>query len=283
MSKGYKEYLNRNKRYNILIVSIQILIIISFLFLWEYGARKELIDSFITSSPTEIIETIINLIKSNNLFNHIIITIIETVISFVLGTLIGITIASILWYYKTLAKVVDPFLTLINSLPKIALGPIIIIWAGAGIKSIIIMALLISTIVTIINIYQGFIDTDELKIKLMKTFKASKIQIYTNLVLPNSFTNIISTLKINISMSLIGIIMGEFLVSKQGIGYLIMYGSQIFNLDLVMTGILILSILSLIMYYLILYLEKIIIKKSNKYLIRFFNIYLLFSLLLIVF
>lgn len=264
MSKGYKEYLNRNKRYNILIVSIQILIIISFLFLWEYGARKEIIDSFITSSPTEIIETIINLIKSNNLFNHIIITIIETVISFVLGTLIGIIIASILWYYKTLAKVVDPFLTLINSLPKIALGPIIIIWAGAGIKSIIIMALLISTIVTIINIYQGFIDTDELKIKLMKTFKASKIQIYTNLVLPNSFTNIISTLKINISMSLIGIIMGEFLVSKQGIGYLIMYGSQIFNLDLVMTGILILSILSLIMYYLILYLEKIIIKKSNK-------------------
>ncbi|MBO5414948.1 MAG: ABC transporter permease subunit [Bacilli bacterium] len=264
MSKGYKEYLNRNKRYNILIVSIQILIIISFLFLWEYGARKELIDSFITSSPTEIIETIINLIKSNNLFNHIIITIIETVISFILGTLIGIIIASILWYYKTLAKVVDPFLTLINSLPKIALGPIIIIWAGAGIKSIIIMALLISTIVTIINIYQGFIDTDELKIKLMKTFKASKIQIYTNLVLPNSFTNIISTLKINISMSLIGIIMGEFLVSKQGIGYLIMYGSQIFNLDLVMTGILILSILSLIMYYLILYLEKIIIKKSNK-------------------
>lgn len=264
MSKGYKEYLNRNKRYNILIVSIQILIIISFLFLWEYGARKELIDSFITSSPTEIIKTIINLIKSNNLFNHIIITIIETVISFVLGTLIGIIIASILWYYKTLAKVVDPFLTLINSLPKIALGPIIIIWAGAGIKSIIIMALLISTIVTIINIYQGFIDTDELKIKLMKTFKASKIQIYTNLVLPNSFTNIISTLKINISMSLIGIIMGEFLVSKQGIGYLIMYGSQIFNLDLVMTGILILSILSLIMYYLILYLEKIIIKKSNK-------------------
>ena len=264
MSKGYKEYLNRNKRYNILIVSIQILIIISFLFLWEYGARKELIDSFITSSPTEIIETIINLIKSNNLFNHIIITIIETVISFILGTLIGIIIASILWYYKTLAKVVDPFLTLINSLPKIALGPIIIIWAGAGIKSIIIMALLISTIVTIINVYQGFIDTDELKIKLMKTFKASKIQIYTNLVLPNSFTNIISTLKINISMSLIGIIMGEFLVSKQGIGYLIMYGSQIFNLDLVMTGILILSILSLIMYYLILYLEKILIKKSNK-------------------
>ena len=126
------------------------------------------------------------------------------------------------------------------------------------------MALLISTIITIINIYQGFINTDELKLKLMKTFKASKFQTYILLILPNSFKNIISTLKINISMSLIGIIMGEFLVSKQGIGYLIMYGSQIFNLDLVMTGIIILSVLSLIMYYLILYLEKLLIKKSNK-------------------
>ena len=244
MSKGYKEYLNRNKWYNITIVSIQILIVFIFIFLWEYGTRKELIDSFITSSPTEIINTIINLVKENNLFNHIAITIMETFISFILGTIIGIIIASILWYYKTLAKVVDPFLTLINSLPKIALGPIIIIWAGAGIKSIIIMALLISTIVTIINIYQGFIDTDELKIKLMKTFKASKIQIYTNLVLPNSFTNIISTLKINISMSLIGVIMGELLVSKEGIGYLIMYGSQVFNLNLVISGIVILMIVS---------------------------------------
>lgn len=264
MSKGYKEYLNRNKWYNITIVSIQILIVFIFIFLWEYGTRKELIDSFITSSPTEIINTIINLVKENNLFNHIAITIMETFISFILGTIIGIIIASILWYFQTLAKIIDPFLTLINSLPKIALGPIIIIWSGAGIKSIIIMALLISTIITIINIYQGFINTDELKLKLMKTFKASKFQTYILLILPNSFKNIISTLKINISMSLIGIIMGEFLVSKQGIGYLIMYGSQIFNLDLVMTGIIILSILSLIMYYLILYLEKIIIKKINK-------------------
>ena len=145
---------------------------------------------------------------------------------------------------------------ILNSLPKVALGPIIIIWSGAGIKSIVLMALLISTIITIINVYQGFSDTEVNKIKLMKSLKASKNQIYTKLILPANYNNIISTLKINISMSLIGVIMGEFLVSKSGLGYLIMYGSQVFNLNLVIAGIVLLCIIAAIMYYLILYIEK---------------------------
>lgn len=264
MSNNYKAYLKKKKRYKLLIYSVQILIVAIFIFIWEISARLKIIDSFITSSPSEILSTLIELINNNNLFNNIFITLYETIISFLLGTFLGLIIASILWYSNTVAKILDPFLTLLNSLPKIALGPIIIIWAGAGIKSIIIMALLISTIITIINIYQGFMSTDEIKIKLMKTFNATKIQTYTKLVLPNCYPIIISTLKINISMSLIGIIMGEFLVSKQGIGYLIMYGSQVFNLDLVMTGIIILAIISLIMYYLIMYIEKILLKKSNN-------------------
>ncbi len=180
----------------------------------------------------------------------------ETIISFILGTIIGLVIASILWSNKFIAKVIDPFLTVLNSLPKVALGPIIIIWAGAGMNSIIIMALLISTIITIINIYQGFIGIDPIKLRLMKSLKASKIQTYFKLILPGSFNVIISTLKINISMSLIGIIMGEFLVSKQGIGYLIMYGSQVFNLNLVITGIVILGLVSIVMYYFISYIES---------------------------
>lgn len=139
-------------------------------------------------------------------------------------------------------------------------GSIIIIWAGAGMKSIILMALFISVIITIINVYQSFNETDYNKIKLMKTFKATKFQIYTKLILPNSLKTIISSLKINISMSLIGVIMGEFLVSKKGIGYLIMYGSQVFNLDLVITGIFILCVVASLMYYIILYIEKKLIK-----------------------
>ena len=144
------------------------------------------------------------------------------------------------------------------------MGPIIIIWVGAGIKSIILMALLISTIITIINVYQGFIETDPLKIKLMKSFKATKLQLYTKLIIPSSLSNIISALKINVSMSLIGVIMGELLVSKEGLGYLINYGSQVFNLNLVMTGIIILAIVSSIMYYSVVLFEKFITKKINK-------------------
>ena len=165
-----------------------------------------------------------------------------------------------MWLSKFFAKVIDPYLTILNSLPKVALGPIIIIWAGAGMKSIILMALFISVIITIINVYQSFNETDYNKIKLMKTFNATRFQIYTKLILPNSLKTIISSLKINISMSLIGVIMGEFLVSKKGIGYLIMYGSQVFNLDLVITGIFILCVVASLMYYIILYIEKKLIK-----------------------
>ena len=161
-----------------------------------------------------------------------------------------------MWWNKFFAKVIDPYLTILNSLPKVALGPIIIIWAGAGMKSIIIMALLISTIITIINVYEGFSGTDPNKIKLMKSLGANKIQIYSKLILPYNYNNIISTLKINISMSLIGVIMGEFLVSKEGLGYLIMYGSQVFNLNLVIAGIIVLCIIATLMYYLIFYIEK---------------------------
>ncbi len=157
-------------------------------------------------------------------------------------------------------KVLDPYLTVINSLPKVALGPIIIIWAGANINSIILMALLISLIITIMSISDAFNNTDINKIKLFMSFGASKWQVFTKLVLPINRNNIISALKVNISMTLIGVIMGEFLVSKQGIGYLVVYGSQVFNLNLVISGIIILSLLATFMYYLLYFIEKRLVK-----------------------
>ncbi len=249
-SKEHIKYLNRLKKHKIFIFIIQILIFILFIGIWQFLANKNIINTFITSSPKKVLETIYNLYISNNLFKHIWITIYETFISFSLGTLIGLFIASLLWWNKNIAEVIDPYLTILNSLPKVALGPIIIIWVGAKVSSIIIMALLISVIVAIINIYQGFIETDKLKINMFKSFKASKWQIYSKLILPNSISNIMNVIKVNISMSLIGVIMGEFLVSKEGIGYLITYGSQVFNLNLVMVGILLLSLIATIMYYL---------------------------------
>src|SRR5574344_795858 len=253
---SYRNFIKKEKRYSFLLRFTQIMILIIFIALWQFLDNKNIINTFIFSSPSKVFNTILTLYKNGDLFSHIWITLYETLISFILGTIIGIAIASIMWLNRFIARVIEPYLTVLNSLPKVALGPIIIIWCGSGMKSIIIMALLISTIITIINVYQAFISIDSIKIKLMKSLKASKSFIYINLILPGSKNAIISTLIINISMSLIGVIMGEFLVSKQGIGYLIMYGSQVFNLDLVIAGIFILCIVAAIMYYIIYYIEK---------------------------
>lgn len=255
-SNEHKEYLKKQKRKKILIRISQISIIVLFIIIWQLLADFKIINTFITSSPKEVWKTLIQLHQTNNLYHHIWVTTYETIISFSLATILGVLIATILWSSEYLAKTLDPYLTILNSLPKVALGPILIIWAGAGMKSIIIMALLISLIITIMNVYEAFTSTNPTKIKLMKSLKANKKQLFFKLILPSNYSSIISTLKINVSMSLVGVIMGEFLVSKEGIGYLIMYGSQVFNLNLVITGIMILCIVATIMYYIIYYIEK---------------------------
>ncbi len=259
-SSEHKKYLQKLKKRNILINLIRISIIVVFLCLWQFLADVKVINPFIFSSPSNIFKTFISLYENNNLFSHIFITIYETLICFFIATFLGIFVASLLWFNSFFAKVFDPFLTVLNSLPKVSLGPIIIIWFGANTSSIIVMALLITVITSIISIYQGFKEVNQSKIILLQSLKATKLQMFFKLILPANYSNIISTLKINISMSLIGVIMGELLVSKKGIGYLIMYGSQVFNLNLVMTGIILLGIISAIIYYLILALEKKLIK-----------------------
>ncbi len=252
----HQNYLKKLKLNKVIVTFSKIFIIVSFLLIWELCAKKEIINPFLTSYPSQVIKTIILLIKQNNLFNHIGITLYETLISFSLASILGIIIASILWSSKTISKILDPYLTILNSLPKISLGPLIIIWIGANTNSIIFMALLISLFTSIINMYNAFINTDRSKIMLLKSFKASKKQILFKLVLRGNVPSIINTLKINISLSLIGVIMGELLVSKKGLGYLITYGSQVFNLNLVITSIFILGIISYILYIVIDLIEK---------------------------
>ena len=254
-SLEHKLFLKKRKRNKILVIFFQILIFLSFMVIWEVCARAGIINTFLSSSPTKVVETFSNLLKANNLWSHVWVTVYETIIS-LLASLIGFIIASILWWNKTVAKIIDPYLTILNSLPKVALGPLIIIWVGANMNSIIFMALLISTFITIINIYQGFMSTDHYFITLMRTFNAKKHQIFIKLIVPSNKNNIINCLKVNISMSLIGVIMGELLVSKVGLGYLIMYGSQVFNINLVITSVVILAIVSYIMYAIISFIEK---------------------------
>lgn len=251
-SLEHKNYLKKLRKENIIVNVFRVSILILFLIIWELLSRYNIINTFLFSSPSRIINTILKI----DFIKHIGITLYEVFISFILSTFIGIFIAFIMWRYKIFSKVIDPYITIFNSLPKVALGPLFIIWVGASTKSIIVMALTISIFTTIISVYNGFISVDTNYILLLKSFKASRLQIFRYVILPSNILNIISTLKINISLSLIGVIMGELLVSKMGLGYLIMYGSQVFNLDLVICSIFILGIISYIMYMIIYTIEK---------------------------
>ena len=256
ISKEQNKYLKKIRNEKIFIIFWKIFILIFFLSLWELLAHYKIINTFLSSSPSGILSTIIDLYKNNNLLLHIYTTTYETVLSFSLATIIGIFIASLLWASPKIAKILDPYLTVLNSLPKVSLGPLIIIISGANQKSIIIMALLISTFTTIINMYNAFMSTDENKIFLMQSFHATKFQIFKKLVFRGNIPSLINTLKINISMSLIGVIMGELLVSKQGLGYLITLGSQTFNLNLIITSIVLLALLSYLLYIIVDKIQK---------------------------
>ena len=263
MSEERKKYLRTAILKKILVLVSQILLLVAVLWLWEFSASKGIIDSFITSSPSRIINTFTNF-SSNNLLEHIGVTVYETIVGFTIGIILGLIIAIILWWSEFLAKVLEPYLVVLNSLPKVALGPIIIIWVGAGTKAIIVMAIAISLIVTILDILNGFLNTDKELIKMAKTFNASKFQILTKIVIPANASSFINSLKINIGLSLVGVISGEFLISKAGLGYLITYGGQVFKLDLVMSSIIILGIFAGLMYLFVTLLEKFILKKFRN-------------------
>lgn len=259
LSEERKKYLKKIKIRKVEILITQIAIVIIFITLWEVLANAGKIDSFITSQPSRILQTFLNL-SSNDLLEHLKITCIETLVGFGLGSILGFIIAIILWWSPFISKVSEPFLVILNSLPKVALGPVIIIWVGAGMPAIIVMALAISLIVTILDILNGFINTDKEKIKMAKTFNANKFQILTKIIIPSNIPTFFNTLKVNIGLSLVGVISGEFLISKGGLGYLIVYGGQVFQLDLVMTSVIILAIVAAVMYESIVLLEKKFVK-----------------------
>jgi NitT/TauT family transport system permease protein len=255
MSNEEKAYIHQYQKQKHYIRISQLLIVTTLVIIWELLSHYKIINSFIFSSPTKIIMTIIDLGK-NNLWVHVTTTLYEIIIAFILGFSISFTIALLLYLSSNLAKIMDPFLTVLNSLPKVAIGPLLIIWFGANTNSIIVMALLINVIVSTISLYVGFIKVRKEEILLFKSLQAKKWQQIIYLIIPGSFENIIASLKLNISMTLIGVIMGEFLVSKQGIGYLIVYGTQVFNLNLVYAGIFLILIISYLLYKPIIILEK---------------------------
>lgn len=263
MKKAYTDrenFLRKKKLNKIKIVSLQISILVVFIGLWELLTVVGAIDSFFVSSPSRIIKCIG---ETENLWMHIQTTLLECIYGFVISSLIGLITAIILWYSETTRRVLEPYIVVLNSLPKIALGPLIIIWVGIGTKAIVVMTFLICIIVAIISFLNGFLACDEDKILLLKSMGANKFQILVKLILPGSIPNIISVLKVNVGLAWVGTIMGEYLVSSAGLGYLIIFGGQIFQLDLVMMSTVILCFLAALMYFIIALAEKYIKRKRS--------------------
>lgn len=260
MSPEHKQYIKKLKIRKIVTLTAQIGLLIAIFGVWELSAYLGWADPFITSSPSRMAKSFVSLYRSGDLFRHTFATLGETVISFLLSTALGVIIAVALWWSEVLRDILEPYLVVLNSLPKIALGPVIIIWVGAGKSAIIVMSLLICIVITIISALTGFVSVDKEKIDLLRSMGANKAQILFKLVLPANLPNIVSILKINVGLSWVGTIMGEYLVSREGIGYLLVYGGQVFKLDLVMMSTILLCVLATAMYLIVALIEKIVKK-----------------------
>ncbi len=264
ISKEHASFLKAQKKKNTLITLCRIGFLLLLVTLWEVFTRIGVMDAFITSSPTRILSTIKSLFSEQGYLTHIGVTLYETLLGFAVATLLGTLIAIGLWWSDSLKRIFEPYLVVLNSLPKIALGPVIIVWFGTGVKSIVFMTVLVTVIVTVMTMQSGFQEVDAGKVFLMRSLGAKKGQIFTKLVAPAALPSFISMLKINVGMSWIGSIMGEYLASRAGLGYLIVYGGQVFKLDLVMAATVTLCFLAGGMYFLVAGLEKLLLKKIGR-------------------
>ncbi|GMB09874.1 ABC transporter permease [Thermolongibacillus altinsuensis] len=258
----HEQYLLSLKKEKRTILFFQCLIFLFFFLLWEVASRHNWIDPLLFSSPSSIWRLLVQKIADHTLFVHVGITLTETVFGFILGTLLGTCLAALLWWFPRLSRILDPYLVVLNAMPKVALGPILIVALGPSFTSIIAMGAIISVIITTIVVYTSFKEVDENYVKVLKTFGATKRQCFTEAILPASFPTIISTLKVNVGLSWVGVIVGEFLVSKQGLGYMIIYGFQVFNFTLVLLSLLIIALLATMMYQLVSIIEKKLLKRS---------------------
>lgn len=254
-----EKYLKNKRAYKIKTIVLQLTLLVFLLAAWEVLTALKIVDSFFVSSPSRIIRAIR---ETDDLWLHVRTTLLECIYGFTISTVVGLIIAIALWCSDFLRRVLDPYIVVINSLPKIALGPLIIIWVGIGTNAIVVMTFLICIVVTVISFLNGFLSFDNGKILLLRSMGANKFQILTKLILPGSIPNVISVLKINVGLAWVGTIMGEYLVSSAGLGYLIIFGGQIFKLDLVMMSTVILCLLAALMYFSIALVEKLV--KSRR-------------------
>lgn len=261
LSQGQLHYLNQRRRHKRIVRVSRIAILLSFLFIWEFTANVGIIDSFIFSSPSRIALCFWEMVLDRSIFLHVGVTLYETILSFILVIILSMFIAILLWFSERLSEILDPYLVILNSLPKSALAPLLIVWLGANKITIVVSGMSVAVFGSILNLYSSFITVEPEKITLIYTLHGNKFHALTKVVIPSCIPAIISTMKVNIGLCLVGVVIGEFIGGREGLGYLIIYGSQVFKLDWLLMSICILCIIAMALYALINLLEKIYLKR----------------------
>lgn len=256
IESAHRKFLKKEARSRSWVLSTQLLLFIAFIGLWELLARTNTINSLIFSYPSKVVTEFWSRLMDGSLLPHVGMTVWETIVGFLLGTLLGTLIAAVIWWSPFLSRVLEPYLVIANSMPKVALGPVFIVSFGPGLFSVIAMGCAISVIITTINIYTSFKEVNPNYVKVVQTLGGSKRQIFSMVILPSTIPTILATLKVNVGLSWVGVIVGEFLVSQQGLGYLIIYGFQVFNFTLVMMSLAIIAVVATLMYQGVAYLER---------------------------
>ena len=261
ISARQRLFLKAHRHHHHVVALSRFLLAAGFLGLWETAARLGWIDPFFFSSPSGIAAYLCGMIADRSFFVHTGITLAEILLSFILVTLLGLSGASILWYAQGLAEVLEPWLVILNSLPKSALAPLLIVWLGTGTDTIIIAGISVAVFGSVINLYTGFCQADPEMLRLIYTLGGSRRDAFLKVIFPSSIPLILSNMKVNIGLSLVGVIIGEFLAARRGLGYLIIYGSQVFRLNMMITSIIILCVIAMVFYKLIQNLEHYYRKK----------------------
>ena len=254
-------YLRRQKKNKRVIAMMRVIIFVSFFLLWELSARLGCIDDFIFSSPSRVVHTLGEMIADRSFFGHLSITLLETVLSFllVIGCTLAVTI--LLWLSEGISKTLEPYLVILNSLPKSALAPLLIVWLGANYRTIIVTGMSVAIFGSILSLYTNFMEVEQDKLKLIRTLGGNRKDILLKVMIPSNIPNILSLMKVDIGLCLVGVIIGEFIASRQGLGYLIIYGSQVFKLDWVLMSILVLCVIAMALYGVINSIQKLYLKR----------------------
>ncbi|MDD9267776.1 ABC transporter permease [Paenibacillus sp. GCM10023248] len=256
VEKVHGQYVGARKKETKQVRIVQLLILVLFFALWEAAARLKWIDVLLFSYPTKVFKLLWDKLLDGSLLPHVGVTVIETILGFALGTLFGTALAVLIWWSPFLSRVLDPYIVVLNSMPKVALGPLFIVGLGPGLLSIIATTLSITVIITTLVVYGSFREVDQNYVKVVSLFGGNQRKVFLKVILPASFPAIVSTLKVNVGLAWVGVIVGEFLVSQMGLGYLIIYGFQVFNFTLVISTLFVIAVVATFMYQIVSNLEK---------------------------